>query len=101
MSITANIANCPTHGLHGEREECYVCGQRVEQIPLTDTAWLLWGRKKDGTSALLGAYINKEVALDAEGRACIHPNQHAFADFWVTPWPLAAEPRLNFRMDMP
>jgi hypothetical protein len=26
------IARCPTHGLHGERDACYVCGGPVEQV---------------------------------------------------------------------
>ena len=29
---TALIARCPQHGLHGEREECFVCGGAVEQV---------------------------------------------------------------------
>lgn len=28
----AEIACCPIHGLHGERDECYVCGGPVEKI---------------------------------------------------------------------
>lgn len=27
-----NIARCPEHGLHGERDECFVCGGPVEQV---------------------------------------------------------------------
>jgi hypothetical protein len=27
------IARCPEHGLHGERDECFVCGGEVEQVP--------------------------------------------------------------------
>ncbi len=26
------IARCPEHGLHGERQECFVCGGPVEQV---------------------------------------------------------------------
>lgn len=33
MSIV-NIARCPLHGLHGAREECFTCGDPVEQIPM-------------------------------------------------------------------
>jgi hypothetical protein len=29
-----NIARCPTHGLHGERDECHVCGGPVEQVAM-------------------------------------------------------------------
>lgn len=28
------IARCPEHGLHGCRNECFVCGQPVEQVPM-------------------------------------------------------------------
>lgn len=28
------IAECPEHGLHGEREDCFVCGGPVEQVPM-------------------------------------------------------------------
>lgn len=28
------IARCPTHGLHGERSECFVCAGPVEQVPM-------------------------------------------------------------------
>jgi NTP pyrophosphatase (non-canonical NTP hydrolase) len=33
MSVV-RIARCPEHGLHGERAECFVCGQPVEQVPM-------------------------------------------------------------------
>jgi hypothetical protein len=29
-----HIARCPEHGLHGERDECFVCGGPVEQVPM-------------------------------------------------------------------
>lgn len=29
-----HIAWCPKHGLHGERQECFLCGGPVEQIPM-------------------------------------------------------------------
>jgi hypothetical protein len=29
---TVEIARCPVHGLHGEREECFVCGATVEKV---------------------------------------------------------------------
>lgn len=28
------IARCPTHGLHGERTECFVCGGPVERVAM-------------------------------------------------------------------
>jgi hypothetical protein len=29
-----NVARCKTHGLHGEREECFECGEAVEQVAM-------------------------------------------------------------------
>ena len=40
LQRAVNIARCPTHGLHGERTECFVCGGEVEQVrmvPAGDT----------------------------------------------------------------
>lgn len=34
MEGAVNIARCPVHGMHGEREECFVCGVPVEQVPM-------------------------------------------------------------------
>jgi hypothetical protein len=28
------IASCPTHGLHGERQDCHECGAECVQVPL-------------------------------------------------------------------
>lgn len=28
------VARCPTHGLHGLRQQCYVCDGPVEQVPM-------------------------------------------------------------------
>lgn len=28
------VARCPEHGLHGERDDCFVCGGEVEQVAL-------------------------------------------------------------------
>lgn len=101
MSVTANVAYCEKHGPHGEREECYVCGAKVDQIPLSDTAWLIWGRQKGSDEKWpLGAYISREVALDAQGLLEVHPNADRWEDFWITPWPLATKPTINFRMEM-
>lgn len=29
-AAVAYIANCPEHGLHGERDDCFVCGKEVQ-----------------------------------------------------------------------
>lgn len=34
MTRPTMVARCDEHGLHGERTECFVCGGRVEQIPM-------------------------------------------------------------------
>ena len=28
------IAKCPVHGLHGERQDCFICSGPVEQVPM-------------------------------------------------------------------
>lgn len=30
--MSVEIARCPTHGLHGSRATCFVCGGPVEQV---------------------------------------------------------------------
>ena len=30
------IARCPEHGLHGQRDSCFVCGGPVEQVPFVE-----------------------------------------------------------------
>lgn len=34
--MTIQIARCPEHGLHGERDECFVCGGPVEQVEMIE-----------------------------------------------------------------
>jgi hypothetical protein len=34
------IARCPTHGLHGQRHKCYVCGGPVEQVAMVPASEL-------------------------------------------------------------
>lgn len=31
---SVNVAHCPEHGLHGDRETCFECGMYVEPIPM-------------------------------------------------------------------
>jgi hypothetical protein len=33
-----HIARCPEHGLHGRRDECFVCGGHVEQVAMVPVA---------------------------------------------------------------
>jgi hypothetical protein len=36
MTVVVKIAECPDHGLHGERERCFICSapcRQVEMIP--------------------------------------------------------------------
>lgn len=37
-----DIAYCQTHGLHGEREECFECGRDVEQMPMVWIGLMPW-----------------------------------------------------------
>lgn len=34
--MSVQIARCPEHGLHGERDECFVCGGPVEQVKMVE-----------------------------------------------------------------
>jgi hypothetical protein len=36
--VAVSIARCPEHGLHGERDACFVCGGPVEQVAMVDAA---------------------------------------------------------------
>lgn len=36
MSRTVKIARCPEHGLHGERDTCFVCNGPVEQVEMRE-----------------------------------------------------------------
>lgn len=38
MTNPFNIAKCPTHGLHGQRTECFVCDGPIEQVPMIPVA---------------------------------------------------------------
>lgn len=33
-----NIARCPDHGLHGERDTCFICDGPVEQVPMVEVS---------------------------------------------------------------
>ena len=71
-----NIARCPEHGLHGEREECFVCGGAVDQVAMVALADYEALRRRveelqeevgDATVAQLG--IETEARVAAEARA--------------------------------
>lgn len=40
------IARCPEHGLHGEREDCFVCGGPVEQVAMVPVHARRWWQRK-------------------------------------------------------
>jgi hypothetical protein len=72
------------------------------QIPRRNYAWLLWGRrvgKPEGENSPLGCYASRDVALEAERMAKEHANAPLWDEFWITPWPLATKPMVNFRME--
>lgn len=33
-----DVARCPEHGLHGQRDTCFECGGPVEQVAMIDVA---------------------------------------------------------------
>lgn len=35
---TVEIARCPEHGLHGQRDECFICEGPVEQVRMVPLA---------------------------------------------------------------
>lgn len=37
-SSVVHVARCPEHGLHGCRDECFVCGGSVEQVAMVPLA---------------------------------------------------------------
>lgn len=43
MTDVVKIARCPEHGLHGERQECFVCGAQCEQIEMVPLEQVLGG----------------------------------------------------------
>lgn len=42
MADVVTIARCPEHGLHGERDACFVCGGPVEQVPMVPVTAREW-----------------------------------------------------------
>jgi hypothetical protein len=38
MSAVVKIARCEIHGLHGERERCYVCDRPCEQVEMVEAS---------------------------------------------------------------
>jgi hypothetical protein len=53
-----DFACCPVHGLHGQRNECYVCGEEVEIVAMVPVA------ERDALQERIDAAI---VALSREG----------------------------------
>jgi hypothetical protein len=43
--VSVKIARCPEHGLHGERDTCFVCGGPVEQVDVipAEELWVPFG----------------------------------------------------------
>ena len=81
MSAIVWIARCPEHGLHGQRDECFVCGQRVERVPLLPVTRGDMGRMIDGVAApllrrLQAAYRDLDAASGCEANG---PNSTAHA----------------------
>lgn len=58
--ITANVARCPEHGLHGSRTDCHVCGGPVEQILMVDVVYALG---LNAIIAVLGGFAGAAVVL--------------------------------------
>lgn len=49
-----DIAKCPTHGLHGRRNACFVCGETVELVAMVPVA------ERDQLRDLVAALIDPD-----------------------------------------
>lgn len=65
MAEVVLIACCPQHGLHGQRDECFVCGGPVEQIAMVPAETTDDPRHAGGNmSGPGGPYEQASVILD-------------------------------------
>lgn len=55
------IARCPEHGLHGERQDCFVCGKPVEQATMIEVSRDDVGLLIDGVASMVDA-THREAA---------------------------------------
>lgn len=69
-----NIARCPEHGIHGERDECFVCGGSVQQLPMIHAATLVEAVQR--TAEAMSA-LNVALATLAEVRGHLTPGMRA------------------------
>lgn len=65
------IARCPEHGLHGERDECFVCGGPVEQVAMQPLDTSSDPRAAGGTIAGPGGPFDAGAVLFDTRRAVL------------------------------
>jgi hypothetical protein len=63
------IARCPEHGLHGERDSCFVCDGPVEQVPMVPINLLRSDRFLDRVLDKLTVAAGHPANTDALGLA--------------------------------
>lgn len=78
MTEIVHIARCPEHGLHGCRQECFVCGGPVEQVPMVEVDGRVCARPECGRS-LRGMRTDAVWCSEAcrKRDAREHPAEHA------------------------
>jgi hypothetical protein len=69
-----HIARCPEHGIHGERDECFVCGGPVQKLPMVDAFTLVEAIQR--TAEAMSALGVAQAAM-YEARHCLTPGMRA------------------------
>jgi hypothetical protein len=68
------VAHCPEHGLHGERDTCFVCGGSVQHVPMIHVIELVKQTQRTAEAmSALGVALNAM----AEVRNCLTPGMRA------------------------
>ncbi len=67
MAETIKVARCPRHGIHGQRDRCFVCDGPVEQVELVPDRWyeraLVAEERLAAAIETLKFYANESEAL--------------------------------------
>lgn len=84
------IARCPEHGLHGERQACFVCGGPVEQVRMYPAEmWeeavrsaLIWKKRAEDLEDAIEEYALWQPGR--KGHAAAHRHLMRFAEGEMT-----------------
>lgn len=69
-----HIARCPAHGLHGERAECFECGEPVERVPMVAVDYFTAAELEWLEAAARGAAGDRIATFERPRPACAHPS---------------------------